>query len=294
MNALKPLIVSDADAGTVEVISAVLENEGLVHLRFPSLRKTFARLQRELKPHLETYPNCEGRFFGYQTKRFGGVFAKSDASWDLATHPVVTGVMNKVLGQFCERIQINLTQAIRIQPGEKEQLPHRDDEMFPFPHKGTHFMVNAMWALSEFSEENGGTRIWPRSHKDDVTREPSYDDVHYATMEAGDVILYLGSALHCGGANRSSAPRDGLVISYSLGWLRQSENQYLAYPPEVARGFPPALQELIGYRVHRPNLGWLDGQEPMRILADNADTGPVPTLDLLPPEIEAMLKEMAA
>ncbi|MCJ9427487.1 phytanoyl-CoA dioxygenase family protein [Kordiimonas marina] len=291
---MKPLIVSDSDDQTVAAITAELETEGLVHLRFPALKETFARLQEDLKPHLESYPTCEGMFFGYQTKRFGSVFSKSDASWALATHPVVTGVMNKILGPFCDRYQINLTQAIRIEPGEKEQLPHRDDEMFPFPHQGTHFMVNAMWALSDFSEENGGTRIWPRSHKDDLTREPSYDDVYYATMEAGDVVLYLGSALHCGGANRSEAPRDGLVISYSLGWLRQSENQYLAYPPEVAKRFPVELQELIGYRAHRPNLGWLDGQEPMRILADDVTEGPVPTLDLLPPEIEAMVKEMAA
>ncbi len=294
MTAIKPYIVNKNDDATVAEIATILSEEGFVHLRIPELKETFARVQRDLAPHLESYPNCEGFFFGFQTKRFGAVFNKSGASHALATHPVVTGVMNSLMKDYCDRIQINLTQAIRIHPGETEQLPHRDDEMFPIEHGSVPFMINAMWAVSDFSKENGGTRLWPRSHKDEVTREPDYDDVYYAEMDAGDVVLYVGSLLHCGGANVSDTTRDGLVISYSLGWLRQSENQYLIYPPEVAKDFPVALQELIGYRVHRPNLGWVDGREPMELLDENADSSPKATQDLLPPEIEAMVKELAA
>lgn len=289
---IQPLTVVDNHPDTIKIIANTLTEDGLVLLRLPRLKNWLAATKRELAPHFARYPNCEGYFYGHSTRRFGGVFAKSSASHKLATDPTVVAVMNAVLGPLCDRIQINLTQAIRILPGEKEQLPHRDDEAFPFPHEGSTFMINAMWALTDFTRENGGTRLWPGSHKDTLTREPDYDDAYFADMQAGDVLLYVGGLLHHGGANTTPTARDGLVISYSLAWLRQAENQFLTYPPEVARTFPRVLQDLIGYQAHRPNLGWVDGTDPGFLLRDSDADAAHASRDLLPPDVETLVKEL--
>lgn len=294
MKAIPKYVVRKDCPSSTDEISSILNEKGAVHLNVPHLSTAFQQTNKELQHFLSEYPNCEGVFFGYNTKRFGGVFAKSQASQNLAIDPTILKVMETLLLPHCDSIQINLTQAISILPGEKEQLPHRDDEMFPIEHNGRNLMINAIWALSDFTYENGGTRIWPGSHRADLTREPEQSDMAAAEMKAGDVLLYLGSVLHHGGANQTSVPRNGLVISYSLGWLRQSENQYLVYPPEIARKFPKKLQQLIGYQAHRPNLGWVEGQDPSVLLRQNDDALMLPTKDLLPPDIEKMVREMAA
>ena len=294
MKTITKYLVQNDRQTTTDEITNILNEDGAVHLKIPHLSNAFLQTNTELQHYLSEYPNCEGVFFGYNTKRFGGVFAKSQASQSLAIDPTILRVMENLLLPNCDSIQINLTQAISILPGEKEQLPHRDDEMFPIEQKGRNLMVNAIWALSDFTYDNGGTRIWPGSHREDLTREPSTSDMAAAEMKAGEVLLYLGSVLHHGGANQTSLPRNGLVVSYSLGWLRQSENQYLVYPPEVARKFPEKLQQLVGYQAHRPNLGWVEGQDPSILLRRSADKAMLPTKDLLPPDIEKMVREMAA
>lgn len=294
MKKITEITVLDQTPETSAKIAKTLLEDGAVKLRIPRLMDALKQTTNDLDPYLMGYPNCEGVFFGYKTKRFGGVFAKSEASQALATDQTLMDVMNEALGPFCDSFQINLTQAISILPGETEQLPHRDDEMFPIQHEGQNFMVNAIWAMTDFTYENGGTRIWVGSHRQDLTREPNQEDMSVAEMEAGEVLLYLGNVLHHGGANKTDKPRNGLVISYSLGWLRQSENQYLVYPPEIAKDFPKPLQDLVGYQAHRPNLGWVDGQDPSILLDSNERQKLHATRDLLPPELEQLVKEMAA
>ena len=273
----------------VDQVTAELRLNGYSIVRDPFGDETIDRVTSELEPHLAAYPNCEGLFYGHNTKRFGSIFSKSPCSHALATHPLIVSVMNTILKPYCDTIQINLTQFISILPGETAQIPHRDDEMFPYPHMGADWMVNCIWALTDFTPENGGTLIWPNSMRTPLTREPSKDDAIHTTMKKGDVVIYLGSTIHCGGANTTQNPRNGLVISYSLGWLRQAENQYLANPPEVAKHYPKELQDLIGYAAHKPNLGWYEGQDPGFALK-NA-TKPAPSVDLMPDEIAQILKE---
>ncbi|WP_417320719.1 phytanoyl-CoA dioxygenase family protein [Emcibacter sp.] len=269
-----------------------LRNNGYIIIEDLVPRLMIDQINEELRPSFHQTPNSEGLFWGFQTKRMGRVFTKSPTSQALATHPVILGIMEDILGPNCEKFQINLTQAIRIEPGEEEQLMHRDDEMFPWGHPGSEFMINAMWALDEFTAENGATVVWPRSHLKPVQREVPQEELVQAEMKPGSVLIWLGSTQHGGGANRSRKARTGLTISYSLGWLRQAENQYLAYPPEVAREFPEKLRELIGYKVHRPNLGWYEGQEPEVLFEGRPES--LPALDLVPRDVELMIQEYLA
>lgn len=271
---------------------SLLNNNGYVIIPDLVRGDELKNLQSEIYQHLEVTPNAEGLFWGFKTKRMSRVFSKSKQAQDLALHPLITDIMNNILGPFCERIQINLTQVIQIGSGENIQVIHRDDEVFPMAHPGMEFMVNAMWAIDDFTAENGGTIVWPGSHKKPSTREVPEEELIHAEMKKGSVLIWLGSMQHCGGANKTSTPRTGLTISYSLGWLRQAENQYLAYPPHIAKDFPEQLQDLIGYKVHRPSLGWYEGQEPDLLFQGRPET--LPAKDLFTPELEAIAQKMMA
>jgi ectoine hydroxylase-related dioxygenase (phytanoyl-CoA dioxygenase family) len=177
--------------------------------------------------------------------------------------PLVLALVDRVLGPQCARFQLSFTQAIAIGPGERGQAIHRDTSMYPFKRPGPEVFVNAIWALGDFTSDNGATRFFPGSHRWPDERAPTADDVQEpAAMPQGSVVVYYGSVYHGGGANvTEGATRTGIAFGYTLGWLRQEENQYLAVPPPVASRLPVALQRLIGYAEHHPFLGWFEGQD---------------------------------
>ena len=184
---------------------------------------------RELAPHFDAVPFCEGPFYGAETKRLGRVLARSRASHALAIHEQVYGVVSQVLARNCHSLQLNLTQAIEIFPGAPAQGPHRDHDMWWTPKDGTEYMINVIWALDDFTPSNGATRIWPGSHR--MTQDEMLPDemAISAVMPKGSACIFLGSTMHSGGENFSARSRRGLIISYCLGWLKPWENQWLAY-----------------------------------------------------------------
>lgn len=290
-----------ADAAQSDIL-ATLQAQGCVILEGASAAETLDEVTAQLTAELDETPHGDGNFFGYRTVRCGGALAHSPASQAWALDPRVLAVMDHFLLPHCSHYQLNLSQAIRIEPGEREQMLHADDGMFPIAAKTDHeFMINALWAVSDFTAANGATRLVPGSHRGGpyggydtqetqaVVGEPVGPEIT-ADMPRGSVLLYFGSVQHGGGPNRTEAARTGLVFSYCLGWLRQSENQYLTYPPEVARRFPTALQRLIGYRVHEPNLGWVKGQDPLDLLTGTMAHRP-PTRDFIGSYYEGVVRE---
>jgi ectoine hydroxylase-related dioxygenase (phytanoyl-CoA dioxygenase family) len=227
---------------------------------------------RELEPWIVATPHCQGDFYGWNTTRLGAVLLKSKAAHALVAHPLILAIMDEVLGPHCDWYQLNLSQAVRIHPGERQQVPHRDEEMWPCAKNGVEYLVNVMWTLSDFTEGNGATCIWPRSQFSALNRNLDFDARVVAAAPRGSAIVYLGSVTHCAGANRSNKPRTGLIFSYCLGWLKQYENAYLTYPPEVARHFSKPVRDLLGYRIHRPNLGGYEGQDPAVLFEGRSHT----------------------
>lgn len=251
--------------------------------------QTVQRLCEELDPWFAATPRCQGDFYGWNTTRFGSVLLKSPSSHELALHPLMLSITNAVLGPHCDWHQLNLTQAVRLHPGQRQQVPHRDEEMWPCQKNGVEYLVNVMWALSDFTAKNGATLLWPRSHLTRLSRELDLAEATVAEMPRGSALVYLGSVTHCGGANRTDQPRTGLILSYSLGWLKPYENPFLSYPPQVAKKFPKALQDLIGYRIHRPNLGGYEGQDPAVLFETSSHS--LSAIDAIPAGIERELRE---
>jgi hypothetical protein len=274
----------------------ILRRDGVLVIEDAIPPEQLARIDADMKPWFDAAFHGAGALFGRKTKRFGGLFAKAASTADLALDPTVLALMEQILkgpdpaAPRCDAIELNLTQAIGIEPGEPAQFLHRDEELWSFPHT-FELMTNAMWALDDFTAENGATRLIPGSHLWPRDREPQPGVAISAEAPKGSVILWVGGVLHAGGANRSNAIRRGLVMSYRLGWLASGEKLLLSTPPEVARRLPERLQRLLGYQLHRPNLGWVEGQDPIRWLHGEVRTL-APVEDNLSPFYETILHDL--
>ncbi|MBV8687926.1 MAG: phytanoyl-CoA dioxygenase family protein [Alphaproteobacteria bacterium] len=242
-----------------------------------------AALGESLAPRLESTAFSQGWFNGRRSRRCHGLLAGGGPATRFVLDPRVLAVAEALLLPHCDSLQLNLTQASEIHPGEIAQIPHRDQDMWGGPKGCMDYVLNVVWPLTRFEAGNGGTRLWPGSHRrPDAAILPEEQAVCPA-LEPGDALLFLGATLHGAGANRSPAPRRAMIVSYCLGWLKPFENMWLTYPPEVACTFPPALQELIGYKRHRPNLGSWQGGCPSRLLEKGAPR-PAGASDALRPD----------
>lgn len=256
-------------------------------------RSTIKALHADLQERFERTPFCQGDFYGHRTKRFGGVLKRSRHAQALVAHPMILEIVEGVLGPHCDRFQLNLSQALEIHPGQTAQFPHRDQDMWRAPPGHAEYLVNVMWAFTPYTADNGATVVWPGSHRrlDEAEIDPA--EAIAAEMDPGSALLFLGSTLHGAGANRTNTARIGMIASYCLGWLKPYENQWLVYPPEVARTFTPDLAALVGYQQHRPNLGNYEGQCPSVLLRTDTPEYLAATDELRPDQV-ALLAEFVA
>ncbi len=198
-------------------------------------------------------------FNGYKTRRLGAILAYSRSSADILAHPLILKVCVDVLGPHCENYRIGSSTAIEIMPGEGNQKLHRDDDFYPIRVPGIEWQISAMVALTDFTLENGATRVVPGSQDMREIETISDDQVAQAVMPRGSILFYLGRSVHAGGNNDTDTPRIGLITTYSLGWLRQEENQYLAVPRDIADSYPDNIRRLMGYQSHGSYLGVYPG-----------------------------------
>ena len=217
------------------------------------------KVAAELRPHFDRYGHeYFADFEGYKTLRLSEILARSRAAAELIGETFTLGIVDKALLPHCINYRIGSCTGIEILPGETAQVLHRDDGIYPIRIQGMELQVSAMWALDDFTRENGATHVLPGSHRG-PPRSGNVEHTVQATMAKGSLLLYLGSVLHGGGANRTDAPRMGLINTYSLGWLRQEENHYLAIPREIADSYPERIRRLMGYEPHGPILGSYPG-----------------------------------
>ncbi len=248
-----------ADAPSDEV-SDVLARDGCVVIDRVLDRATIDALRSEMAPYMEATPKGEDAFDGLETKRAGMLVARSPSARVVIMNPTVLEVAARALSH-ASAFQLHITEIIEVGPGALAQSVHRDQwafDFFPFPvgHDST---FATMWALTDFTEENGATRVIPGSHEFEDRLKFSQADTEAAVMDRGSVLLYTGSLYHGAGANRSTSVRSGLIVHYSLGWLRQEENQYLSVPPDLLRTLPEDLLRLMGYSLGAYSLGFIDG-----------------------------------
>ncbi|MEA3018781.1 MAG: hypothetical protein QOI47_305 [Actinomycetota bacterium] len=244
----------------IDEVMAGLEGDGYViveHLVDPAPAKA------ALAEILATTPQGRNEFEGFSTRRAYGLLAKTRALDELILHPLILDAAERVLGDHW----LSALVAIDIGPGESAQNPHHDDGIYPLPWPHQDVILNTMWAMDDFTRDNGATFVHPGSHKLAERVLPDGATPIYAEMPAGSVMLYLGTVIHGGGANVTDAPRLGLLVEFLASWLRQQEQHTLVVPAADAAGIPKRLTELMGYSIRPPFVGYVDGLHPQRLLA---------------------------
>ena len=203
---------------------------------------------------LQSTPTGRNDFEGFKTQRIYNLYAKTRAFDGPAMHPLVLGVLDKVLGHY----QFSAPVGISIGPGETAQVLHTDDGVYPLPRPHGEVVMNTMWPLDPFTKANGATRVVPGSHTSSE-RPPDDAPVVDAEMVPGSVMFFRGSVFHGGGTNSTDRPRLGVILEYCASWLRPQENHVIGVPKDVVRTLEPRLQELLGYNVHPRSWGMSTG-----------------------------------
>lgn len=223
-----------------------------------ALNDALSRLEREL----DAKPAMNG-FEGHRTVRIYNLLVHDPVFAQIPVHSAVLPIVEGVLDEGC---LISSLSSIAIDPGEIAQPIHADDQVIPLAKPHAPLVCNSMWALTDFTAANGATRLVPGSHlKPNPEYGGSYDTIA-AEMSKGSVLIWDGALWHGGGANATDTRRTGIAMNYCAGFVRQQENQQLGIPPEMVRGFPPRLQELVGYGVYRGLIGHIDKQSPAQRL----------------------------
>ena len=243
-------------SASAQEIAAALDGDGALILDNVVSRAQVDAVMGELGPYIDATAAGRDAFTGFATTRTGALVARSPLSRELVMHPAILAACDAFLLRACDRYQLHLTQVIRIQPGQPRQPLHRDRLAWGGYLQGVEPQLNTIWAMTDFTRENGATQVVPGSPHWPEARRALPEEIGYAEMEAGSVLVYSGSVIHAGGENRSDHDRVGVNITYALGWLRQEENQYLSCPPNIARTLDPKLQGLLGYKMGSYALGY--------------------------------------
>ncbi len=241
-----------------------LEEEGYVVLPEVLPAATIRAVRDQLAPYLRgEYPG-RNEFEGLVSERVYGLLDKAPVIADLVAHPRTLALIDRLLQPG---YLLSACLAIQLHPGETAQAWHYDDAFLSLPRPRPAYSVSTIWAIDDFTVENGATEVIPGSHRwGDRPVEGDQDGVVVAEMPAGSVIVFLGTTYHRGGANRSAGDRLAITPQYCAPWARPQETFMLSVRREVAASHPRRVQELLGYSIHPPFMGHADGRHPAKYL----------------------------
>jgi hypothetical protein len=274
-------------ASSAEDVVRVIERDGGVIIENFLPPEIIEEIKADLLPKLGNSNPGADNFCGFRTRRMSALFAKTRRVADIVSHPLFLGPAEALINRpvhywsgeqqlkIRPGIRISATQLIQIAPGETAQNLHRDQwaVLWRTPQYGRHVRLQIMLAISDFTEENGGTLVVPGSHLWDDTRVPLKTEAISTVMKSGSALLFIGSTYHAGGNNKTTDEyRTGLTIAIDAATLRQEENMYLSLSPDVVKSYPPEIQRLLGWSyTDETHMGWveIDGEmaDPIRLLA---------------------------
>jgi ectoine hydroxylase-related dioxygenase (phytanoyl-CoA dioxygenase family) len=266
-----------------------IDGSGFVVIEHLLSAPELAAMHAALRPHLTAELLGRNNFEGHRTERVYALVGKHPLFAALIEHPRILAICDALLET---NYLLTASQAINIHPGETPQPLHSDDGFYRIARPRKAISISTIFALDAFTIENGATQIIPGSHRwGDRFIEESFDTIDFrtrtadarvpedaplpanlsaqlqdVTMPAGSVIVFLGTLLHRGGANRSAQPRLAVSNQYCEPWARQQENYTLAIPPERASQLSERVQALLGYSIHPPFMGHVNGVHPRRLL----------------------------
>lgn len=253
------------DPAEVEALLAETMDKGYVIIPELVPREQMLALKDEILPLL-TF-NGRTEFEGHKTRRIYSVIEKTLAMNFLIEHPLILALLDRILQPSYLMSQ---AQAINVLPGEVAQPLHHDDGFYPIARPRAAFSAATIWAIDDFSAENGATTFIPDSHKwgSEHPGDGSDFNLQSAVMPAGSVLFFLGTLWHGAGPNNSELPRMAATVQYCEPWARQQENYSLAISRERVKLCSKKIQEMLGYSMLFPFIGFVNGRDPKRLLED--------------------------
>lgn len=255
---------STIDPTVAEADLAAVKRDGYVILPDLLSLEDLAEIREAVAPYLDRHGR--NRFEGHTTQRVYSVLNKTRSCDRIADHPRVLALLDRL---FLPNYLLSMLQVINILPGEQRQMLHTDDSFYPLPRPRAALGAATIWAIDDFTTENGATDIIPRSHEwadrvpDEAEREP-------VVMSAGSCVFFLGTLWHGGGANQSPHPRLAVTAQYCEPWLRPQEAFTLSTTRDTVRAVSEDIRRMLGYSIHPPFVGQVDGMHPKRLLEPGA------------------------
>ncbi len=253
---------------TPEQAEACLREHGYVIIDDLVSPEMMDQIQIELEPYMQATPFGGDTILGKLTRRTGALIARSPTSRELILNKTTLDTARRFLSH-ASTIQMHMTQIISLYPDSPAQMIHQDEavwDLYPFP-LNYDVQCQTLWAMTDYTEEMGATRLLPGTHKAGRGLKFDVKDSIPAVMRKGSVLLYTGKIYHGSGHNRSDKVRRAVNLTYTVGWVRQEENQYLSCPLEIVKTLPEELQRLMGYQCGAFSLGYVnDYEDPMILL----------------------------
>jgi len=252
---------ASVDPAIVDADMAALDRDGYVVWENLLSADECQQIREVVGPWLG--PAGRNAFEGRRTQRIYSVLSRTRMCDRLVDHPRVLAVLDRLL---MPNYLLSALQAINIQPREAAQLPHHDDGFYPIPRPRAPLAAATIWAIDDFTADNGATVLIPGSHRWEA-RPPGPDDAALpVVMPAGSCVFFVGTLWHGGGANTTERARLAVTAQYCQPWLRPMETYTLSIPRDVARTVSDDIQRMIGYSIHPPFVGAVDGLHPLRLL----------------------------
>jgi ectoine hydroxylase-related dioxygenase (phytanoyl-CoA dioxygenase family) len=243
-----------------------VERDGYVVIESLIAPELVAEIKEDLIPRF-VHESGRNNFEGFKTQRLYAFFEKSLVCNPLVEHPLILGCLDRI---FEPNYLLSQLQAINILPGEGQQPLHHDDLFYRVRRPRRALGAATIWAIDPFTEENGATVVIPRSHvwDDHKPTEADLEELRPVVMPAGSVVFFLGTLWHAGGANRSDRARLCVSAQYCAPWCRTQENYSLSLSRETVKKCSDHIQRMLGYSIHAPFMGFVDGKHPRRLLED--------------------------
>ncbi|OBG14795.1 phytanoyl-CoA dioxygenase [Mycolicibacterium celeriflavum] len=252
---------ASVDPTIVDADMAALDNDGYVIWKNLLSADECQQIRDAVAPHL-AHPG-RNSFEGRGTQRVYSVLSRTRVCDRLVDHPRVLAVLDRLL---MDNYLLSALQAINIQPGESAQLAHHDDGFYPIPRPRPPLAAATIWAIDDFTADNGATVLYPGSHRWGRRRPGADDPALPVVMPAGSCVFFVGTLWHGGGANTTAQARLAVTAQYCQPWLRPMEAFTLSVPRDIARTLSADIRRMIGYSIHPPFVGAVDGLHPQRLL----------------------------
>jgi ectoine hydroxylase-related dioxygenase (phytanoyl-CoA dioxygenase family) len=114
--------------------------------------------------------------------------------------------------------------------------------------------VGVLWALDDFTIENGGTKVLPASHHSEQIPTKEYFDANSIQVECkkGSLIIFNARVVHSTGFNHTSEWRHALTMNACRSYMKQRMDWVRFIPNEISAQLNETARRIIGFDTRLP------------------------------------------